>query len=436
MVEFATTVAPGVRDVLLTGKAFEATRRREGQQYAYDAVVVDAPPTGRIGRFLNVNAEVAGLAKVGPIRRQADAIMGLLRSPRTAVHLVTLLEEMPVQETQDAVGRAARARPPGRRRHRQPDPTPGAARCPAPGRARRRALDAYRDRRRAGGRRTRRPRRAAGRAVAGRPRSHAERVQLERSQRRQARRPRTNRWSSLPWLADGVDLAGLYQLERPAGPARRVRCLGDDPLPSTWTRCSHDPATTIIVCCGSGGVGKTTTAASLGVRAAQRGRRVCVLTIDPARRLAQSLGLEELDNTPARSRCRQGRRRALRDDARHEAHLRRDRAAARRPGTRRADPREPLLPVALQLVRRHAGVHGDGEARPAAPGGRRDRRVGPRHRRHPAEPLRARLPRRAGAARVLPRRSVHPHPAGPGPRRRQGLHEGLRRGLHARDQRH
>lgn len=60
----------------------------------------------------------------------------------------------------------------------------------------------------------------------------------------------------------------------------------------------HDPATTIIVCCGAGGVGKTTTAASLGVRAAQRGRRVCVLTIDPARRLAQSLGLEQLDNTP------------------------------------------------------------------------------------------------------------------------------------------
>jgi anion-transporting ArsA/GET3 family ATPase len=60
----------------------------------------------------------------------------------------------------------------------------------------------------------------------------------------------------------------------------------------------HDPATTIIVCCGSGGVGKTTTAASLGVRAAQGGRRVCVMTIDPARRLAQSLGLAELDNTP------------------------------------------------------------------------------------------------------------------------------------------
>jgi len=54
----------------------------------------------------------------------------------------------------------------------------------------------------------------------------------------------------------------------------------------------------ILVCCGSGGVGKTTTAAALALRAAERGRTVCVLTIDPARRLAQSMGLTELDNTP------------------------------------------------------------------------------------------------------------------------------------------
>ncbi len=60
-----------------------------------------------------------------------------------------------------------------------------------------------------------------------------------------------------------------------------------------------DPATRIIVCCGAGGVGKTTTAAALGLRAAEvHGRRTVVLTIDPARRLAQSMGLSELDNTP------------------------------------------------------------------------------------------------------------------------------------------
>jgi anion-transporting ArsA/GET3 family ATPase len=102
-IDFATTIAPGLRDVLLIGKVYEATRRRQGPRYAYDAVVLDAPPTGRITRFLNVNSEVAGLAKVGPVRNHADAIMSLLRSPQTVVHLVTLLEEMPVQETVDGV---------------------------------------------------------------------------------------------------------------------------------------------------------------------------------------------------------------------------------------------------------------------------------------------------------------------------------------------
>jgi anion-transporting ArsA/GET3 family ATPase len=102
-VDFATTVAPGLRDVLLTGKVKEATTRAERGRRVYDAVVLDAPPTGRVGRFLNVNHEVAGLARVGPIKSQSDGVMAVLRSPMTAVHLVTLLEEMPVQETADAV---------------------------------------------------------------------------------------------------------------------------------------------------------------------------------------------------------------------------------------------------------------------------------------------------------------------------------------------
>ena len=105
VVEFATTIAPGVRDVLLTGKVYEAVNRNSRNRGAtqYDAVVLDAPPTGRIAAFLGVNREVAGLARVGPIKNQADTVMTLLQSPQTAVHLVTLLEEMPVQETADAI---------------------------------------------------------------------------------------------------------------------------------------------------------------------------------------------------------------------------------------------------------------------------------------------------------------------------------------------
>ena len=75
-VDFATTIAPGLRDVLLTGKTYEAVRRRtKDGSPVYDAVVMDAPPTGRIARFLNVNTRSLGLAQVGPIRNQADSIM-------------------------------------------------------------------------------------------------------------------------------------------------------------------------------------------------------------------------------------------------------------------------------------------------------------------------------------------------------------------------
>ena len=104
MVDFATTIAPGLADVLVTGKATEAARRkRAGGGFLYDSVVLDAPPTGRVGRFLNVSAEVSGLAKVGPIRTHADTVANVIKSPQTAVHFVSTLEEMPVQETLDGI---------------------------------------------------------------------------------------------------------------------------------------------------------------------------------------------------------------------------------------------------------------------------------------------------------------------------------------------
>ncbi|MDX6323740.1 MAG: hypothetical protein QOK15_94 [Nocardioidaceae bacterium] len=104
--DFVTTIAPGLRDVLLTGKVYEAVVRNSRHKGArvYDAVVLDAPPTGRIAQFLNVNSEFAELARVGMVREQSDRVMGLLTSPRAAVHLVTVLEDMPVQETADGIG--------------------------------------------------------------------------------------------------------------------------------------------------------------------------------------------------------------------------------------------------------------------------------------------------------------------------------------------
>jgi anion-transporting ArsA/GET3 family ATPase len=103
-VEFATTIAPGLRDVLLTGKIKETVVRADKARLpAYDAVVVDSPPTGRIARFLDVTKAVSELAKGGPVHSQAEGVVRLLHSDQTAIHLVTLLEALPMQETVEAV---------------------------------------------------------------------------------------------------------------------------------------------------------------------------------------------------------------------------------------------------------------------------------------------------------------------------------------------
>jgi anion-transporting ArsA/GET3 family ATPase len=101
-IDFVTTIAPGLRDVLLTGKVKESVTRSVNGAPVFDAVVLDAPPTGRIAQFLQATNEVADLTKFGPIHKQSVGVSTLLHSPQTVVHLVTLLEEMPVQETLDA----------------------------------------------------------------------------------------------------------------------------------------------------------------------------------------------------------------------------------------------------------------------------------------------------------------------------------------------
>jgi anion-transporting ArsA/GET3 family ATPase len=103
-IEFATTIAPGLRDVLLTGKIKESVVRTDRSRLpVYDAVVVDSPPTGRIARFLDVTKAVSDLAKGGPVHSQAQGVVKLLHSDQTAIHLVTLLESLPMQETIEAI---------------------------------------------------------------------------------------------------------------------------------------------------------------------------------------------------------------------------------------------------------------------------------------------------------------------------------------------
>lgn len=209
VIDFATTIAPGLRDVLLTGKTYEVTERKRDGRPVYDAVVLDAPPTGRIARFLNVTAAVRSIARVGPVNRHARLTMELIRSPQTAVHIVTVLEEMPVQETLDSIEELRRVGIPvgGVIVNQVREPHLSARQLKA---ARARRLD--RDAVRVG-------LEAAGITATDRivdqlldeAAAHADRVHLEQEQRAAvaaASRPTYQ----LPHLADGIDLAALYEL--------------------------------------------------------------------------------------------------------------------------------------------------------------------------------------------------------------------------------
>ena len=421
VIDFATTIAPGVRDVLLIGKVYEAvsrttgTRRHQGPR-TWDAVVLDAPPTGRIARFLNVNVQVADLAKVGPIHSQAESITRMLRDRQTVVHVVTLLEEMPVQETLDAIGELsdagfglgtvvvnqvreplldeAAARDRGRRA--------GRVRGPGARRPRRRGGARRREDRERPARRGARPRRA-GRARALRSPTRSPRRGCPRSRcpcSRAASRTAASRCSPTSCSARGCSDAA-----RPGSTARSSRAAPaarTAPDASTSTPSSPTPTPGSSSAAASGGVGKTTTAAALGVRAAEAGRRVVVLTIDPARRLAQSLGLTELDNTPRPvtgiDTTAGGSLHAMMLDMKRtfdevvEAHSTPDKAAQIL-----ANPFYQAVSSSFAGTQEYMAMEKLGQLRAR---GRARGHLGPHRRRHPAVALGARLPRRPQAARL------------------------------------
>jgi anion-transporting ArsA/GET3 family ATPase len=206
-------VAPGFRDVLVTGKTTEAVRRRgRNGRRVYDAVVLDAPPTGRIARFLNVTQEVAGLARVGPIKNHSELVNGVVKSRETMVHFVTLLEEMPVQETLDGLAELRSAGLP--------------AGCVFINMVRKSllpqtALDTAVKGRfdvgelvlglKAAGLADNPDAAALADALAEEVAEHARRTELERAERESLAEAGVPRLE-LPLLADGVDLAGLYEL--------------------------------------------------------------------------------------------------------------------------------------------------------------------------------------------------------------------------------
>ncbi len=432
-VDFATTVAPGLRDVLLTGKVYEAVGRRRSGRQEYDAVVLDAPPTGRITRFLNVNTEVAGLAKSGPIRTQSDAIMGLFTSDRTVVHVVTLLEEMPVQETADGLaGLAEVGLPVGAvivNMVRSPALRAGDLTALGKGTVSGEEI-------------------VAGLTAAGLPADAktvtglldegadlAARMSLEKRERRkvQGARPTDVR----PALDPGRDGS-----RRSLCPGRVLRRAGPAMTPKPRRKAGAvtpprldvdallaDPATRTIVCCGSGGVGKTTTAAALAVRAAESGRSVVVLTIDPAKRLAQSMGLVELGNEPrpvkAIDRSAGGSLDAMMLDMKRtfdeivEAHSDPDRAAVIF-----ANPFYQSMSSSFAGTQEYMAMEKLGQLRTTADAeGRWDLII------VDTPPSRSALdfldaPQAAG---LLPRRSLHAHPRGAGQGRRAGLPTGGRR---------
>ena len=281
VIDVVATAAPGIDDIVVLGRIKQLERSGE-----WDVIVVDGPAAGHAITFLTSAGGLLDAVRGGPVRAQAQDVVDLLDDPeRCQVVLVTLPETTPVNELvetayalEDRVG--VRLGPiivnniDGLGDEDVPDPHTADLDGSA-------AADLLREA-----------------AVFRRARLDMQRVEIARLGTELA----LEQWH-LPMLpvagldaADVAGLAGALRRGAPVSAARRRRVTRASPARWRGVRVSLDAAVAgaaVIVCCGSGGVGKTTTAAVIGLHAARAGQRAVVVTIDPARRLADALGLAE-----------------------------------------------------------------------------------------------------------------------------------------------
>lgn len=289
LTDFATSIAPGLRDVLLFGKVYQAARAKaKGTAGAFDAVVLDAPPTGRIAGFLGASKSLIGLAPGSPVAGQAARLVDLLAEPGTVVHLVTLLRELPVNETIEALAELS-----------QVGVRSGGVVCNQVHQAVRLGAlpDELRD-----------P--ATGADLPGLLAELHAAIDLTSAEDRQRRlliQAAGVPFAELPNLTEMIEVPQILRLAEHFGAdASRRPIPGHRPGPTPAPLRTSldldgvllDPGTKVVLCCGTGGVGKTSLSAAMAVRAADCGRRVVALTIDPAKRLADALGMDELSHEP------------------------------------------------------------------------------------------------------------------------------------------
>ncbi len=316
--------APGWRDLVSLGKIWHLEQQQDAGVPSFDVIVVDAPATGHGLSFLSIPRVVLQTVGVGPLHRQTLAIQEmLLDAERTRCALVALPEELPVRETLDlsrslddlGIARGVvflnRCEPlmrvdPVRVRRQLEELGPNAVREEIPALARPELLLSvlrFRERRLAQQEYWRHQLESAlGEPCAVVPylldpiegRSGVER--LSRSLEIAGAEPMQAECD----IGASAALAARGSAGSMAGVSGEQGADDASVRPRAERRSGDWFDRSVIVTVGTGGVGKTTLAAAIALEAAARGKRTLVLTIDPARRLANALGLAELDHTPSR----------------------------------------------------------------------------------------------------------------------------------------